>query len=394
VYDLFGNAKTAVKFAAGKYISTIGATQIALYHPISISSETRNWFDRDLGGATLATNGDNIAQGNEIAASTNPRFGRAADLRADPGLEREYSWDYSIGLQHEILPRVSLTGAWYYTRNGNLWANRDAAFTLANFTRFDIANPCLNDAKCGAVSSIATVPVFNLNPGVSTGNIFTRSSDLDKRLYHGFELSGQARLSGGTTIIAGFFTERTVSRTCDRNNPNSLRFCDQFGEQFQELGATAPIPFRGEFKLSVSQPLPGGFNGSLSFLSYASAAPPAPATSFRPDFVAGTGAPIDYLGADFTVGATLPGGVARTIPITVGLVSPGTLYFERWNQMDFAVKRPIKAGKYSFTPSFELYNVLNSNVVVNALQTYGATYLRPTGILAGRLMRMGVQFKF
>jgi hypothetical protein len=78
----------------------------------------------------------------------------------------------------------------------------------------------------------------------------------------------------------------------------------------------------------------------------------------------------------------------------VGLVSPGTLYFERWNQMDFAVKRPIKVGKYSFTPSFELYNVLNSNVVVNALQTYGATYLRPTGILAGRLMRMGVQFKF
>lgn len=402
VYDLFGNAKTAVKFAAGKYLSTIGATQIELYHPISRTSDTRNWFDCDLlagsrttcSGLSLPTNGDNIAQNNEIAATTNPRFGRASELQVDSNIEREYSWDYSIGLQHEVMPRVSLTGAWYYTRNGNLWANQDRAYTPANFTRFDIANPCLGDARCADASTIATVPVFNLNSGVSTGQIFTQSSALDKRRYHGFEISGQARLPKGTTIIAGFFTERTLTRACDRNNPNSLRFCDQFGEQFQELGATTTPPFRGEYKLSVSQPLPWGFNGSLSLLSFASAAPPAAATSFTLDRVVGTGAPIDYLGADFAVGATLPGGVARTIPITIGLISPGELYFERWNQMDFSIKRLVKAGRYSFTPSFELYNVLNSNVVVNAAQAYGANFLRPTGILAGRLMRIGVQFKF
>ena len=105
-------------------------------------------------------------------------------------------------------------------------------------------------------------------------------------------------------------------------------------------------------------------------------------------------APVDYVGADFPVGATLPGGVARTIPITIGLIAPGQLYFDRWNQLDVSLKRTIRFGKYSITPSFELYNALNSNVVVNALQAYGATYLRPTGILAGRLMRLGAQVKF
>jgi hypothetical protein len=252
----------------------------------------------------------------------------------------------------------------------------------------------LNDPKCGSAASIATVPVFNLNSGSQIGDVVTRSSTLDKRRYHGFEISGQARLPRGTTIIAGFFTERTVATMCDRNNPNQLRFCDQAGELYQELGATARSPFRGEFKLSVSQPLPWSLLGSVSFLSYASAAPPAAAASFTGGAVTGTGAPIDYLGADYPVPAVLPGGVARTIPVTIGLVGPGELYFERWNQLDFTVKRLITVGRYSFTPSFELYNTLNSNVVVNALQTYGTTYLRPTSTLPGRLMRLGVQFKF
>ena len=181
VYDLFGNAKTAVKASAGKYLSTTGATQVALYNPIGIGSDVRNWSDRDLSGLSLATNGDNIAQDNEIAPSTNPRFGRAADLRADPSLEREYSWDYSVGVQHQILPRVSVTATWYHSNNKNLWANQDAFYTVNDWTRLDIANPCLGDPKCGAASSIATIPVFNLNPGTRTGDLVTRSSDVNKR---------------------------------------------------------------------------------------------------------------------------------------------------------------------------------------------------------------------
>ena len=402
VYDLFGNAKTALKGSAGKYVSTTGGSQIAAYNPISITSETRNWFDCDLvpgtstcSGLARPTNADNIAQDNEIAPSTNPRFGRAAELRADPGLKREHSWDYSLGVQHELIPRVSVAFTWYSTRNGNLWANRDASYTLNDWTRFDIANPCLGDPKCGSENNTAaTVPVFNLNAGSRTGDIVTRSSDQDKRNYNGFEISGQARLAHGTTIIAGFFTEQTVARTCDRNNPNQLRYCDQFGDLFQDLGVTSPPPYRNEFKASVSQPLPWSFLGSLSFLSYANASPPTAATSFTSGQVTGTGAPIDYLGADFALPATLPGGVSRTIPVTAALVSPGTLYFDRWNQLDISVKRPVRFGKYTLTPSFELYNLLNSSVVVNALQTYGTTYLRPTSILPGRLMRLGAQFRF
>jgi hypothetical protein len=403
VYDLFGNAKTALKASAGKYVSTTGASQIGAYNPISITSETRNWFDCELlpgssttcSGRALATNGDNIAQDNEIAPSTNPRFGQAAELRADPELRREHSWDYSVGVQHEVIPRVSLTAMWYHTSNGNLWANQDAFYTVNDWTRFDIANPCLGDPKCGSANNAAaTIPVFNLNAGTRTGDIVTRSSDLDKRIYNGFEISGQARLAGGTTIIAGFFTEHTVARTCDRNNPNQLRYCDQFGDLFQELGTTEAPPFRNEVKLSVSQPLPWSFLGSVSFLSYANAAPPTAASSFTSGLVTGTGAPIDYLGADFALPATLPGGVARTIPVTAGLVAPGTLYFDRWNQLDLSVKRTVRFGKYALTPSFELYNVLNSSVIVNALQTYGPTYLRPTSTLPGRLMRLGAQFRF
>ena len=73
---------------------------------------------------------------------------------------------------------MSVAFTWYHTRNGNLWANQDAFYTVNDWTRFDIANPCLGDPKCGAANNAAaTIPVFNLNPGTRTGDIVTRSSE-------------------------------------------------------------------------------------------------------------------------------------------------------------------------------------------------------------------------
>ena len=59
-----------------------------------------------------------------------------------------------------------------------------------------------------------------------------------------------------------------------------------------------------------------------------------------------------------------------------------------------APRRLSRAGSSRVTPSFELYNTLNSSVVVNALQAYGPTFLRPVSTLPARLMRLGAQFKF
>jgi hypothetical protein len=61
------------------------------------------------------------------------------------------------------------------------------------------------------------------------------TSDINQRIYHGFDVSMQARLPNGGTLSGGWFTDRTQLVTCDTNDPNQLRFCDQTGELFQEL---------------------------------------------------------------------------------------------------------------------------------------------------------------
>jgi hypothetical protein len=42
----------------------------------------------------------------------------------------------------------------------------------------------------------------------------------------------------------------------------------------------------------------------------------------------------------------------------------------------------------------ELYNLLNSSVVLNETQTFGPALGRPLLTLQGRMMRLGAQLKF
>ena len=47
-YDLFGNARTALKISASKYMAVKAADFSGLYNPIGAASDRRNWFDCDL----------------------------------------------------------------------------------------------------------------------------------------------------------------------------------------------------------------------------------------------------------------------------------------------------------------------------------------------------------
>ena len=68
--------------------------------------------------------------------------------------------------------------------------------------------------------------------------------------------------------------DREYSRQCEQtiganslNDPNSLRFCDWYGDLYQNLGAVDSIPYRNEFKLQGNVPLPYRFELSFSLYS-------------------------------------------------------------------------------------------------------------------------------
>ena len=379
VYDLFGDARTALKFSAGRYVGTLGAVPLEEYNPLRTAHEYRSWGDMDRAGRDLPTNGDDIAQDNEIAPSSDPQFGIRAARRADPDLEREDSWDFSAGVQQELADGVSLTAAWYRTNEGRLWALRDVGISPADFSRFDIANPLGNGEM---------IPIYNLIPGTAIGNILATSSDIDKRTYNGIELSLQARLASGGTIIAGWYTDRQLETRCDTTNPNEFRFCDEAGELYQDHGAVDPIPFRHEFKFALTHTLPGDFEGAVSFISY-----PGAGTTQRSY---NNGQDRRWRDIVYPVpNSAFPGGAptAAAVVPDILLIAPGSMYLDRWNQLDISIKRRFRAGGLDILPSLDLYNVNNSSVVLGEVETFGAVG-RPTTLLGGRLMRLGVLVRF
>jgi hypothetical protein len=371
-YDLFGNARTALKVSAGKYMSSLGVIVFNPYNPISSGVDRRNWFDTDLiagtatpSGRSLPTNGDDIAQENEIGPTSNTRFGFAPARRADPNLEREYNWDYSVSIQHELMPRVSIVGAWYHTRFYNLQALRNSLVGIADYTPFQVSNP-LNNGEM--------ITVFNLNRDKlgAVDNVQVNST-VNQRAYNGLEGSIQARLPTGGVILGGWFAERLVSNTCDTNDPNGFRFCDESGGSYQEFGQVPGLPFRHEYKLGITHPLMWKLRGALSFQSYP-----------------GHGS---HLLTNWAVPATLfPGG--RTAPVTVNLIAPGTEYLKRWNQLDINLKRPLQLGRFEVQASLDVFNLLNSSVVLSEFRSFGPALGFPTGTLQGRFLKLSALIKF
>jgi hypothetical protein len=379
VYDLLGNARTAVKFSANKYVATLGALYFNPYNPVGAGTDRRNWFDCDLipgtsicSGVALGTNGDGIAQNNEIGPSSNNSFGFAAPRRADPNLKREYDWDYSVSVQHQLVSRVSVVGAWYHTRFYNLQRVKNVLVSPSDYAPFQATSP-LNNGEL--------ITIYNLNRARQglVDNVVT-NSEINHRVYNGFEASIQARLPSGAVLLGGWSTERTVSTTCDTNSPNQFRYCDQSGGLYQELGSVPTMPFRNEYKLGITYPLPWKLQAGLSYVSL-------------PGGSAGSIGYNDYMAVNWSVPVNLfPGG--RTEPVTVNLVPPGTRYLKQWNQVDINVKRIIRVGRFEMQPSLDIFNLINSSVVLTQLQAFGPSLGVPTSTLQGRFMKLSVLAKF
>lgn len=363
VYDLTGDAKTALKFSVNRYNLNDTTDFAARYGPAALQSDTRNWRDCDYlpGTSTcssrvLPTNGDDIAQDNEIGPSNNARFGLGAARRPDPDLRRQYTLDYSVGVDRQLLDSISVTAAWYRKSWYHLEWQDNLLVGPEDYAEFTVISPLNGE----------TIPVYNLNRArQGLVDILDRNSTDRSRTrttYDGFELSFSARLPTQGTVFGGWSAERTVEVACERDNPNEWRYCDQ-----SELG----MPFRSDFKLVGAHPLPLDFEVGAVYASYA-------------------GGP---LSVTWPVPQNLfPGG--RTQAVTVNLIPPGTKFLDRWNQIDLSLRKRFTVRNVRLDASLDIFNALNSNVVLSEVTSFGPNLGNPTSILQPRLLRLSFNMKF
>jgi hypothetical protein len=175
-------------------------------------------------------------------------------------------------------------------------------------------------------------------------------------------------------------TGMSVAIECQQTDPNLLRFCDQ-----SLLG----IPFSTQYKLGGTYNFPLGLQLSGLFQSNAG---DAHNSTFD------KGPMQDYedpsLQENFTVSAKTVPGLTQS-SISVPLIAPGIKYLPRLSQTDLRLAKTFHISeRLSVEGMFDVFNVFNANTVFTATQTFGGSYLTPTGVMQPRVFRFGGQLKF
>ena len=412
VYDLFGDGRTALKTSWSKYFRNYdGDIAAGAYGKAGERSENRQWFDLDLlpgtntrrvgaiacnvpGAKVLPTDCDGVAQDNEIG--TSPSGGNfSAPTRADRtpiNLQRQFNDEFTAGVQHQVTPRVAVGAMFYKRKIGDMWFEDRPHITLADYSAFTVALPTANIIRDPEVAAVvdetSSITLYNLasSKGTSFNTGVIDSSDTENEtLYTGFEASFSTRLPGGAMMFGSWTAEHTLQRWCDTDdNPNGPTSTGQFSASDATTGVPASFggrfcdqtnfdyPFRHEFKLAGNYALPFGIDIGAILQSYAGG---ERVITWTPD-------------------AALFPGAARTKSETVVINEPGSLFMDRWNQLDINVKKNFRHNNHVLTFQVDVFNALNANAIRGINNAVGGTLGQVNNIMIGRFPRLAMNYKF
>ena len=403
-YDLFGNGKTALKANVGRYVLADGYTIARAVNPefSTINTTSRPWNSDPSGTFNPFNDCDltNPLANRACGAVQTPTFGTqvAPTTTYAPGIVsgwdvRPYNWEAQLSVQQQVAPRVSVyagyTRRWY----GNLWATDNLADTNASFTPFCIATPgaagitgvFLPNAggqECGFSDLIKPTTANNL---VDLASNFGGVTDR----YDGFDFDVNARLARGTVLSGGVSIGREAYNICNLESNYAINAVGGNGNALGTIGTTVSRtdpaycnvspPFQPNVKGQLTYPFPWGIGGSVSFQSLPGA-----------QIVASD--PLTNTAPGLTLGRTF-----SSVPPSVSLVPPGTMYLNRIYQTDIRFSKTFKVGETTIRPTMNIFNLFNANPTnTNAAYTttYGSAWLAPTVILTPRFVDFGVQIDF
>ena len=405
-YDLFGDRKTALKVSANKYVAAQGATGGLGNTPSPVNrlvlTTNRAWTD---------ANGDYVPQCNLTAPAANGECGAMANAnfgRQVPGTEfdpdvlrgwghRGYNWEFSAGVQHELLPRVSVDFSYFRRVFGNFIVTDNLAVAASDYDRFTIAAPTTNSALPNGGKPVTGL--FDLNPskfGIPTQNYVTFTDAYGKQTQHwdGYDLTVNARPRNGILLQGGMSSGKTSTDVCDvaAEVPEALQqIAADIRPQANNLGATPvagtwlPLeyckqvsPFLTQFKMLGSYTVPKV--GVLVSATFQSVPGPLVAANYNvPTAVAAQ-----------ALGRPLSGNAAN---ITVNVLEPGSLFGDRLNQLDLRLGKILRFSGVRSVFSMDIYNALNGDAVLTQNDAF-AVWQRPSSVITARFVKFSVQVDF
>jgi hypothetical protein len=309
--------------------------------------------------------------GCEIDFSTLPaNFGTKPLQNPADGIRRPYQIETNVSVQREIIAGTSITFSYFRRDYRNLIWSDNVGIDPSDYTPFVVPSPLADGS---------TVTLYNLNPAkASAFNLLDQNSATNYRKYNGYDVGFNSRMKG-LTFFGGVSIGHQIANTCEVEDPNLTRFCDQ-----SQLG----IPYYTQVKLNGSYVLPWQLAISGTFQSY-------PGDARNATLIAAEDPSLRVnWSVDRTLVRTLTGQNLTQSSIVLPLNGPGTKLLDRQNQLDLRFKRSFHVRGLTFEGQFDAYNALNTGVVLTKVQTYGTALDRPASILQGRLIRFGMQARW
>ena len=384
-YDLRGDGKTSIRVSLGRYLAAVNADGIyASTAPVALiggggartaPTTTRSWTDTN---KNFKPDCDlmNRAKNNECGAWGTQNFGDLLANNVDPRLtgndgmwyRRPYDWGFGVSVQHELRPRLSVDASY----NKRWWGNDSVVDNLlvapADFNQYSVTapvDPLLPDGGGYVISDLYAVTEAKFG---ATKTFEVPTSDFGKniRYFHAVDanLRGQVR---GVTLRVGTSTGRQVTDSCDMVFDSPLRNCHTALPFKTTLSSLVSYVIR-----KVDVQVSGVFRSS-------------PGTEILANRV--------YTSAEVakTLGRALPGGAAN---VTINILNPGDMYRERINLVDLRFAKLIRLGQRRLNVGVDIFNTLNSNVVLNSNNTYGSAWQTPTSVQSARQAQFSAKFDF
>ena len=80
--------------------------------------------------------------------------------------------------------------------------------------------------------------------------------------------------------------------------------------------------------------------------------------------------------------------------VELNMIEPGTVFGERFNQLDVRFTKILNFGGARLRAMLDLFNVMNANAVMAEDSAFGPSWLAPVVIMPGRLAKFGFQLDF
>jgi hypothetical protein len=402
VYDVFGTGKTAIRASANRYATGFStaywdgnpASPLAgLVANTLLNLATRSWFDANRNFAPdcdLASSSANGECGAMPVSFGQPVISTTIDPETIKGWgNRGYNWEFSVGAQHELLPRVSVDVAYIRRVHGNFLVTDNRALAPSDYDRFTVTLP--GDPRLPGGGGSVIADLYDLNPSKTVGGIpqdnyrtFSDTYGKQQQHWNGVDVNVSAR-PGNLLVAGGFSTGRAFADNCDvvtkLDNP-SINPVTLQGAPAGSIQSTAYCKSHNKFLTQVkgyaAYTLPRidvQVAGTLQSL-------PGPAiTAIRsytnPEIVA-------------SLGRSLSAG-AQTANINI--VEPGTLYGERLNQVDFRVGKVFRFARTRTALNVDLFNAFNRDTIL-AQSNIFANWQDAQIIVQGRIAKISAQFDF